>query len=228
MNTFIPITSSYLDQTGALIAIGAAKLPDVGGSAAAALTPLWQMSQSAFAGEAEVELAGGVASVKARISQDVAAEKTTRKVYRGFSLALLQGADNSLRIARIALVDAPDAVEKGTGALFLKISRKAPPMLKSVLIHDDAVALQVREARDRQAEEKRIAKADLPGGNPPYREALPQWQGTATTAGGAGRDRAPAGQDEGGDRCLAAIRQAMSQPYRENEGLIQLLGSRAP
>src|SRR5208283_5203418 len=188
MNTFIPITSSYLDQTGALIAIGAAKLPDVGGSAAAALTPLWQMSQSAFAGEAEVELAGGVASVKARISQDVAAEKTTRKVYRGFSLVL--GADNSLRIARIALVDAPDAVEKGTGALFLKISRKAPPMLKSVLIHDDAVALQVREARDRQAEEKRIAKADLPGGNPPYREALPQWQGTATTAARRARTKA--------------------------------------
>jgi hypothetical protein len=212
-----------------LIAIGAAKLADVGGSAAAVLEPLWQMSQAAFAGEATVELVDGVAQVKARISQDLAATKISRKVYRGFSLALLAGGDGSIRCARIALCDAPDAVTKGTGGEFLKLSRKQAAMNKpSVLIHRSAVALQVKEAKDRRSEAIRTKAQEVsnppPGG--PRLDRMGEHNGVGTTVGGRGTDRAPFGQDQGTDRCQAAIRAALARPYAEAGGLITLLGSR--
>jgi hypothetical protein len=227
MNVFVPISSSYTGADGAMIAIGAAKLADVGGSAAAVLEPLWQMSQAAFAGEATVELVDGQAQVKARISQDVAAAKVGTKVYRGFSLAILKGGDGSIRCARIALCDTPDAVTKGTGGEFLKLSRRISTM-KSVLIQPGAVRLAVREARDRRSEELRLGKANpVPGGdNLPYRGDRGQWQGTGVTAGGAGKDRAPFGQDEGTDRCQAEIRAALARPFAEAGGLVTMLRSR--
>jgi hypothetical protein len=110
----------------------------------------------------------------------------------------------------------------------LKFS-KEPIMTKtSVLVHDDQVRLLVRQARDRQTETVRLAKASNP---PPGGYARPageqEWQGTSNTRGGRGTDKAPFGQDQGGDRCMAAIRQVLAQPFKEAGGLITMLGSRA-
>jgi hypothetical protein len=229
MNLWVPVSSSYSDSTGTLIAIGAMRVPDIAGDTAA-LEPLWQMSQSRFAGEATVELVNGHVEVRARISQDLAADKVGKGVYRGFSVALLQGTDGSTRIVRIALVDAPDAVNKSSGAEFLKLSRR--PFMKSVLIHDTEVRLQVKQARDRKAEAARITKAQAatnppPGGPVGVTATEAEHNGVGTTSGGRGRDLGGFGQDQGGDATLAAIRRMLATPYRENEGLVTLLGSRA-
>jgi hypothetical protein len=227
MNIFIPISSTHTDQTGALCALGSSRIPDIAGSAPEVLEPLWEMSASRFAGEAEIELKGGVAVVRARISEGVAAEKTTRRVYRGFSLAVLAGGDGSLRIARCALCDAPDAVEKGIGAQFLKISRKQISMAKSVLIHDDQVRLMCREAKDRKSEAARITKANNPPpGGWPKPAGMDQHQGTGITGGGKGRDRAAYSEGTGADSCMSSIRAALNSPFKEAGGLITLLGGR--
>jgi hypothetical protein len=211
MNCFIPISSTHVDPTGALIALGAAAIDVVGGSAEA-LEPLFQMSNSAFAGEATIELVDGVAQVRARISEELAATKVGKGVYRGFSLALLKGSDRSIRIARIALVDAPDFAKAGD-ARVLKLSRKQIPMANSPLLAADQVRLMVRQANDRAAENTRISKAaNPPPGGWPKQTGEDQHQGTSNTAGGRGRDKAGYGEGTGGDSCMAAIRQAMSQP----------------
>lgn len=227
------ITSTFTDQTGALIALGAAKLADIAGStAAAALEPLWQMNQAAFAGEAQVELIDGVAQVTARISQQLAATKVGKRVFRGFDLALLLGADGATRICRIGLVDSPQAVSKAVGAeQVLKLSRRpvVTTQRSSILCDPRQVAITVREARDRKAEAARFAKAgtDLPCGNPDYRQTQPQGQGTSTTAGGRGKDKAPYGQDQGADEAMQSIRRMLAQPFAEAGGLVTLLHSRA-
>jgi hypothetical protein len=197
MNAFIPITSTFTDETGALIALGSAAIDVAGG--AEALEPVWQMSISKFAGEASIELVDGQARVRARISEDLAATKVGKRVYRGFSIAVLKGGDGSTRIARIALVDSPDAVTKGTGAEFLKLSRKTFAMNSSpILCATREVSLMVKQARDRRAEELRITKAQ---------------QGYEAAAMNP-------------DSVVGSIRAALARPFREDTGLVTLLNTR--
>ena len=183
------------------------------------------MQNSEFAGEVAIELNAGSAQLRARISERVAANKVAAKTYRGFCLSLIKGGDGSTRCTRVALVDTPDIAKTTTGAL-LKIGKPIMPSL-DILCHRNEVRLAVREARDRASEEQRLSKASNP---PPGGYARPQGeaqhQGTSNTRGGRGNDKSGYGEGIGGDRCMAAIRQAMSQPFKEAGGLITMLGSR--
>jgi hypothetical protein len=225
VNAFIPISSTYTDPTGALIALGAAPIGDAGGSAAA-LEPLFQMSNSSFAGEASIELVGGAAQIRARVSEAVAANKVATGVYRGFALSLLKGSDGSTRCARVALVDTPQLAKSSEGVL-LKLARGPIMPNNNPLLHTREVRLAVRQARDRRSEELRLAKASNP---PPGGFARPEgeqeWQGTSNTRGGRGRDKAGYGEDQGTDAAMTAVRRALASPFREAGGLITMLGSR--
>jgi hypothetical protein len=75
MNAWISITSTYTDESGALVALGAAKLADISGCAPGIREPLMQMANSEFAGEVSIELVGGTTLLRAQVSDPVAAAK---------------------------------------------------------------------------------------------------------------------------------------------------------
>jgi hypothetical protein len=122
MNVF-EVEATYTDPSGALVAMGAAKLAD---------------------GSAEVlEPLGGAAQIRARVSQGTAAAKLATGVYRGFHLSLLEGGDGTIRIARVALVDTPQLAKSSEGAL-LKLSRGPIAMPNDVLLNHREIRFQVR------------------------------------------------------------------------------------
>jgi hypothetical protein len=184
------------------------------------------MNQSAYAGDAAIDLVAGQVQIRARISQGIAAAKVAAGVFRGFCLSLLKGADGSTRCARVALVDTPQLAKSSEGAL-LKLSRNRAMPSTDILVNSREVRLAVRQAKDRRAEEIRLSKASNP---PPGGYARPageaQWQGTSTTAGGRGTDIAPPGRDEGEDTAMQAILRTLAAPFKESTGLITMLASR--
>ncbi len=223
---FVPITSTW-SEGRALVAVGAGKLDGFAGSPGTP-DPLWQMDRSDLAGDVEITLVEGTAQVRATLTDQVAITKVQERVYAGFGLVLFKGPGGEMRLQRAALVDRPDVLGKSASAQFLKHSRRPLMSNTSVLVHDDEVRLQVRQAHDRKTEAARISKASNPqpgGFAKPAGEA--QHQGTSVTAGGRGRDKAGYGEGTGGDSCMAAIRSAMQRPFKEAGGLIMLLGSRA-
>jgi hypothetical protein len=224
MNVFVPIETVWREPT-CLIAVGSSRL-EASGSSKPEPVPLAEMAGPQFAGSVTVEMVDGELQLRARILDPIAITKVKTGVYAGIGLVVFRGPAGEMRLQRAALVDTPSA-SIGKSAL-LKIG-KGPTVTsqkKSILCDARQVAITVREARDRRSEELRLGKAALPGGNPPYRDAVAQWQGTHTTAGGGGRDLAPFGQDIGSDRAQAEIRAALARPYAEAGGLITLLGSR--
>jgi hypothetical protein len=226
VNVFVPIETTWR-EAGCLIAVGSAQLEAAAESSEEQLG-LAEMASPEFAGLVEVTVAGGQLQLIARVVDQVAVEKCRKQVYSGFSVISVAAADGSQRVRRVALVDSPSGFSK----TLLKISKgsnmqKARP---AILCDPRQVAITVREAKDRKAEAARIGKAMAdnppPGGGWPQRP-MGEHQGTSTTAGGAGKDKAPFGQGQGVDTCLAAIRRTLATPYREGEGLVRLLASRA-
>jgi hypothetical protein len=223
MNVFIPVETTW-SEAGCLIVVGSGAV-EAGDPQSSALE-LAEMASSDTAGTVEVDIgAGGKVQLVARVVDPIAAEKCRRNVYSGFAITTLAAADGSQRVRRVALVDSPSGFSK----TLLKISKgsnmhKARP---AILCDPRQVALTVREARDRKTEASRITKAANP---PPAGVARPagedQWQGTGTTGGGKGRDRASYGCDQGTDAAMQAVRAALGNPYREAGGLVTMLSGR--
>ena len=103
MMSFVPITETFIAADGVLIAIGAARLPEIGRSTKA-FEALWQMSGSSFAGEAAVELFNGQARIRARYRR-----RTRRPPRSGLSIRSVCGFERGkvrMRAANLAAIGA--------------------------------------------------------------------------------------------------------------------------
>lgn len=150
--TFIPIDQIW-SAGGALIAVGSAPIAGLDGSPEPEALQLAEMASGQFAGVVEIIVAGGQVQLIARVVEPVAAEKCRRSVYSGFGLTVLQAADGSQRIRRIALIDSPSAIGKAGAQRALAAAKR------SILCDEDVVSLLIRQERDRASESRRIAKA---------------------------------------------------------------------